>query len=120
MEEREASLHCSQQGCLGWLRSGATWLSRAPPSPGDHPPLPSPAFSRGVHGGTTTCLTSHKPSSLPPAACCLVPPPGHCAAFPPPNWGVPTTHCPPDADRPLPRLGPVCGAGDQQGVTTRE
>ena len=33
--------------------------------------------------------------------------PGHCAALPPLNWGIPTTHCPPDTARPLPRPGPV-------------
>lgn len=134
------------------------WLSCAPPSPGDHPPLPS---ARGSTGGTTTCLTSHKPSSLPPTGRCLVPSlrqstgprrkppalqlwscwavgrcawrvggregvlggdvavsmlmpwpccsqrPGRCAALLPLNWDIPTTHCLPDAARPLPRLGPV-------------
>lgn len=62
--------------------------------------MPGSGGSEGVLGGDVAV------SMLVPWLCCSQQP-GHCAALPPLNWGISTTHCLPDAARPLPRLGPV-------------
>lgn len=74
LEEREADVYHSQQGCPGWstprvrCHQGATWLACIPRCSGADSPCP---LAQGPWAARPTLLTSHKSSSMPPPGCCL-------------------------------------------------